>query len=276
MSGGFEGWYYKHRARGRTLAIIPGRADKSAFVQVVTDEHAYNIPYPLSEYRKDGRLCVGENVFSDSGVTLDIRRPELSLTGEICYESIIPLRDDIMGPFRFFPMECRHGVVSMRHSLSGSVTLNGEPRDFTGGSGYIESDSGRSFPDMYAWVQCSDFGRDASVMASIARIPFCGLHFWGCICAVWIEGREYRLATYRGVKILRLDPERIELEQGRYRLEITVGSGEGHPLAAPLRGDMSRVIRERVSCRAGFRFLEGNSVLLSEDSMGASFEYVIK
>ena len=272
----FEGWYYKHQANGRSLALIPGRADSGAFVQVVTDEKAYHITYPLSDYHRSDVLRVGGNTFSKAGVVLDIRHPELTLTGEILYKNLRPIRGDIMGPFRFFPMECRHGIVSMRHELSGLVTLDGEPLSFTGGVGYLESDSGCSFPERYMWVQSSDFKQDCSIMVSIARIPFCGLRFWGCICVVWLAGREYRLATYSGVKILRCEPGFIELRQGNYHLEITVNPGGGHELAAPRLGAMNRVIRERLSCSAHFRFTAGNHILFDEKSSHASYENMMK
>lgn len=67
-----------------------------------------------------------------------------------------PLRSDIMGPFRFLPgMECSHGVISMGHSLEGKLDLNGKRIDFSGGTGYVETDRGRSFPSAYLWTQCT-------------------------------------------------------------------------------------------------------------------------
>jgi hypothetical protein len=276
MKNRFEGWYYKHQVNGKSLAIIPGRAKDGAFVQVVTDNRAYNIPYPLHKFQKDKMLRVGGSTFSCSGISLDIRRPELTLAGEIQYSGLTSVSGDIMGPFRFFPMECRHGVISMAHRLRGAVSLDGENYDFTGGIGYIESDSGRSFPEEYTWVQCNNFDRDCSIMASVARIPFYGLRFWGCICVVWLDGCEYRLATYRGVKILRCEPGVIELRQGKYRLSVTIDSWKGHELAAPNSGAMSHIIRESLSCPARFKFSEGDRVLLDEKSNHASYEYEMK
>ena len=77
-----------------------------------------------------------------------------------------------MGPFKYFPMECRHGIISMRHTLEGRLKLNGKEIDFTNGLGYIEKDSGRSFPSSYVWVQANDFDEPCSIMASVADIPF--------------------------------------------------------------------------------------------------------
>ena len=244
----FEGWYYKHHANGKSLALIPGRASDGAFVMAITDDRSYHIPYPLTDYHKGDILKIGGNSFSPDGIRLDIRHPELTLTGEIAYTDPTRIRGDIMGPFRFFPMECRHGIVSMNHSLCGTVTLNGEMQDFAGGKGYIESDSGRSFPEKYTWVQCNNFAQDCSIMVSVAKIPFYGLKFWGCICVVWLNGREYRL-------------------------DITINPHTGHQLPAPRLGKMNHIIRESVSCSARFRFFEGENCLFDEASDCVGYEW---
>ena len=43
---------------------------------------------------------------------------------------------------------------------------------------------------------------ESELRERIIDIPFCGGSFQGCICAIVYGGREYRLATYRGVRIL--------------------------------------------------------------------------
>jgi len=280
VSGRFEGWYFKHQINTagseKSLAIIPGRSDDSAFILIITNKKSYHISYPLSEYEKcDSNIRVGENIFSPNGILINIQKPEISLTGEILYTSLTPINGDIMGPFRFFPMECRHGINSMNHSLKGAVIFDGETQDFTGGKGYIESDSGRSFPTDYTWVQCNAFETDCSIMASVARIPFYGLRFWGCICVVWLNGREYRLATYRGVKIQHCERGIIELKQGKFRLCIAIDEHAGQVLPAPNSGKMSRFIHETLSCPAQFQFMEGSHCLFAGKSDYASYEYMM-
>ena len=72
-------------------------------------------------------------------------------------------RSDIMGSFRFFAgMQCAHGVVSMEHSLSGTLELNGRQLEFSDRTGYIETDRGRSFPSEYLWTQCTWKGGEGS------------------------------------------------------------------------------------------------------------------
>lgn len=121
----------------------------------------------------------------------------------------------------------------MKHTLKGAVMLNGERIDFSGGTGYIEKDSGRSFPSEYTWIQANDFPEDASIMAAAAKIPFLGMHFQGCICIIQYQGIEYRLATYLGVKIVKCTPNRILLKQGKYALKIRIKNENSRELAAP-------------------------------------------
>lgn len=256
----FFGQYYKHQKGDRTLSLIAGRTGSERFIQVITDDTSVRVPFQKGNY------------FSDHGVSLQIGTPQLSLQGAIRYRNLSPIAYDIMGPFRFFPMECSHGIVSMRHRLTGSLLVNGEEWDFTGGLGYMETDGGYSFPSSYTWIQANDFAEKASIMAAVARIPFGGLHFRGCICVIQYGGREYRLATYLGVRVLICTEKRIVLEQGACRLDIRIGKHHSFPLAAPQAGQMVRTIREAVSCPAEFRFYKGTKQIFLLRTKHASFE----
>lgn len=51
----FEGWYFKHQAGGRSLALIPGVSRDGlgggqAFIQVLTDTASYFVPYPVEAF----------------------------------------------------------------------------------------------------------------------------------------------------------------------------------------------------------------------------------
>lgn len=261
MHNYFEGSYYKHQKGNHTLCLIQGKAGSERFIQVITEDFSEKVPYTEG------------NIFSRKGIILDIRTSRLSLTGKIRYRELCPISYDVMGPFRHFPMECRHGIVSMYHRLNGKVVLNGTEIDFTGGKGYIEKDSGHSFPSSYAWIQANDFPEPCSIMASVASIPFYGFHFQGCICVIQYKGREYRLATYLGVQVLSCTPKRILLEQGRYRLDIRIDSRNGYELSAPQNGKMTRSIWENPSCSAEFTFYIRGKVIFHLHSRHASYEY---
>lgn len=270
----FEGWYFKHQKDNRTLCLIPGRSNEGSFIQIITNECSYQIPYSLAEYNKRKTLAIGGNRFSRNKIALDIHTEELSLTGSLAYSELTPLRYDIMGPFRFLPMECNHAVLSMRHGISGELCLNDEILDFNGGVGYIEADRGRSFPESYTWVQCNSFNENISVMASVAKIPFAGGNFWGCICVVCHKGREYRLATYLGAKVKARSKGGLEIIGQGMRLIVNVPEYEGHKLYAPKDGEMSRTIHENASVKANFKFLAAGRTLFDTESDYASFEHV--
>lgn len=269
-TGGFEGWYFKHQKGDDMVAFIPGRAESGAFVQMITPHGSRQYDVPELTVT-DGVIRAGDCVFSRSGCRISLP----GVSGQITYGLLTPLRSDIMGPFRHFPMECRHGVISMAHSLSGRLTLEDGAHDLDGGTGYIEKDSGTSFPRAYLWMQCNDFPEPCSVMVSVARVPFGPLVFRGCICALWFRGREYRFATYNGVRIRTCQADHLCLSRGSYRLELDMKpSHEGHPLRSPVEGAMTGIIRE--SCNAAVRlrlWARGQAVLdLSSDR--AAYEYV--
>jgi len=277
MKNKFEGYYFKLQKGSRTLAVIPGCAKEGAFVQIVTNDRSYHIPYTHDEYFRDGFIVVGKNRFWKKGMILDIRHKDITLTGRIRFHNLTQLKKDIMGPFRHIPMECRHVVVSMRHDLEGTLELDGETIDFHGGIGYTEGDRGRSFPAGYTWAQCNvwDQEDDCAVMAAAANIPLAGRTFWGCIAAVCFEGREYRIATYKGAGVQCRTPEELVLSQGKMRLTVIAEENEGHMLYAPRQGSMSRMIHECAAAKARFIFEIDNRVIFDRCSSRASYEYCI-
>ena len=267
---GFEGWYFKHQKGGDMVAFIPGRAESGAFVQVISPGGSRQFDVPELSV-EGGVVRAGSCSFSRQGCRIDLP----GISGEVAYGDLTPLQSDIMGPFRFFPMECRHGVISMGHSLSGGLLIDGKRHDFSGGEGYLEKDSGTSFPSSYLWLQCNSFPEPCSLMVSVARIPFCGLHFRGCICALLYGGREYRLATYRGVRIRAFGPEHLRLTQGGLRLEVDIKpSHGGHLLRAPVKGRMCGTIRESSNAAVRVRFWEDGRQRFDLSSSHAAFEFV--
>lgn len=231
--------------------------------------------YPAASFtafRDSLRIQIGGNCFSKEGLLLDVEQEELSLHGKVSFGPFRSLKSDIMGPFRWVTnMECAHSVISMGHSLQGQLELNGCVLDMNGGIGYIEADRGRSFPTEYLWTQCMWEG--CSLMLSIAAIPFGRLHFTGCICAVMLNGQEYRIATYRGVRIQSWSPKGAVLIQGKYRLEVQLLDQKSQPLRAPADGDMSRTIHESLRAEVRYRFWHGRELLLDHTDDHAGFEY---
>lgn len=279
MNEYFCGWYFKCQSNDKTVAVIPAYhvhgGQKSCSVQVITDEGAWNVTYAYEEFRwKKGTIEVkiGGSIFGTGGMALDIHAEGLNVTGLLKFGDLTPIRYDIMGPFRFVPfMECRHSVMSMKHTVNGRLVINGEIYLFQDGEGYIEGDRGRSFPKEYAWSQCSFSG--GSLMLSVADIPMGLVHFTGCLGVVHWQGHEYRFATYLGTKVVKVAEGEIVLQQGRNILRARLLEKKSHPLLAPRGGAMTRTIRESAACRAEFSFEKKGETLFSFVTENASFEY---
>lgn len=183
-----------------------------------------------------------------------------------------PLKYDIMGPFALVPfMECRHSVLSMRHSIRGNVWINGQEYLFQNAWGYWEGDRGRSFPKEYIWTQCCF--SEGSLMLSVADIPMAGIHFTGIIGAVLWRGKEYRIATYLGARVVRTQNKMVRIIQGNLELDAWLLEASEQPLKAPAKGNMIRTIHESASCRAFYQLRKEGRTLFAFETDRASFEF---
>ena len=216
----FKGWYFKCSNESKTIAFIPAfhqsKHEKTASLQIITDDTAFNIPFQFLQYRENPlAIKIGENIFSKKGIRLQIKNNDLSTNGTLHFHDLSPIQYDIMGPFKYVPlMQCRHSVYSMRHRINGQITVNGQQYVFQNGIGYIEGDCGISFPKEYIWTQCH-FNNN-SLMLSVADIPFLGFHFTGIIGVVILNGKEYRIATYLSAKVKLIGKNIVTVKQGDY------------------------------------------------------------
>ena len=275
----FDGWYFKCQKGQKTLAVIPAihrrGLETVATLQVITEAQAWSLTFPAEAYRSYGApfpLRIGENLFSERGMRLKIASPGLSLEGKLTFGAFCPPHYDIMGPFALVPgMECRHRVASMYHTVDGCLCLNGQTLDFTGAQGYLEGDAGRSFPEEYAWTHC--FFPGGSLMLSAASIPLGRLRFPGVIGFVFLNGREYRLGSYLGARLLMKHNGTVVIGQSGDLFLARLLKKRALALRAPQGGLMARTIRESAACRTFYRFYRNGQCLLSLDSHRASFEY---
>ena len=109
-------------------------------------------------------------------------------------------------------------------------------------------------------------------MLSVADIPVMGLRFTGIIGVVLWRGKEYRLATYLGAKVVEHRDRKVRICQRELELEVQLLSETDKPLRAPRQGAMVRTIHENAACRAFYRFRKGGRTLFSAESERASFE----
>lgn len=280
MKNYFEGLYFKNNIDDKTIAFIPAiHADsngkKAASIQVVTNDFTQMIAYPAKDFRADRNytvIAIGNSVFSRRGLKLDINEKDLKINGSLFYGKLTPPCYDIMGPFAHVPfLQCRHSLISLRHSVAGQLSINGSETTFQNGVGYIEGDRGSSFPKRYIWTQCN-FGNN-SLMLSVADIPFLCMQFTGIISSVFLDGKEYRMASYCGAHVVSLDNNSITIKQGDLQLTAELLEDNGHKLHAPVMGEMTRFIHENLSCRVRYLFKKGNDVLFDFESDKAGFEH---
>ena len=269
----FEGWYFRHNSKEHTLCIIVGRnVDSSgagaSFVQIIYDEKTYNINFSLDDFiylKSRFAIKVGKNYFTEKGVVLNIDTDEIKIKGKITYKDITPLSYSFMGPLSIIRNpECQHEIASLNHSLHGVLRINGEDVCFDNGRGYIEKDSGKSFPKHYNWIS-SNYFKDcqASIIAAVADIKLFGFNLKGCGCVILYDDKQYRLATYKGAEIKVNKPNKIVIEQGVYRLCINIYNKDGQELLAPSNGNMSRIVKESIDVKATFRFYKEDKIIFS-------------
>lgn len=271
----FEGWYYKQRGADGTVALVAARhrdetGAAAASLQVVTDAGAWNVPFPASAMEMNGsRVRLENSALSGRGLSLDVRADGLRAKGALRFGPLAPPRGDVMGPFRF-GMACRHAVASMRHRVDGALEINGRRYAFDGGAGYIEGDRGTSFPRRYVWTHADWEGN--GLMLSVADVPLCGLSFVGCVGFLYLNGRETRIATYRGARVLRADGDSALVRQGNLTLSVEAAERRTLGLLAPVNGGMTRTIRESASCPVHYRCAIGKETLFDFVCNHASFE----
>ncbi|HWP79387.1 MAG TPA: tocopherol cyclase family protein [Candidatus Acidoferrum sp.] len=267
MDKRFEGLYFKQQTpRDGVVSVIAALHGEEASVQVVTPQGTLCEKFAGGEEAAGG-YRIGGGLFSPAGLAVDMP----GCRGAVLFHGLTPPRYNIMGPFATLPfMECRHKVVSLRHKTSGSLTVDGREYDFTGGLGYIEGDSGRSFPRRYLWTQC--LFEEGSLMLSVADIPMGRAVFTGVIGFVYTGGHEIRLATYLGAKAQRSGTT-VLVRQGELTFWAEMLSAPDRTLLAPADGKMVRTIREAPVCAARYRLFRGGKPLLALETDKASFEY---
>lgn len=268
----------------------PGEAPRDeAFVQVLnglTGEAWYHrfdeSQFEAADDRFDVR--VGTNSFTASGIHLDLPqlRGDLSFTSPLDPWPVTLREPGAMGWYGHVPfMECFHGVVSFGHGLDGVLDVQGKPQSFASGRGYIEKDWGKAFPDGYIWMASNhiDTAPDASLICSVAIIPWLGGAFRGFVVGFKHGGTLYRWTTYTRSRELKLEVDdthvRWTLEGKDGRLELEAERVRGGLLKAPQRHAMLERVEETMDARVHLTHTAPDgTVLLTGTALAAGLEIV--
>lgn len=282
---------------GKTFVIIPGVIKskdgiESSFIQFVDEKTGKSgyIQYGSDEYyisHDKKAMKVGSSLFYENAISLKIIENDISIEGRIEFRDGVPINKkrpiqsflELLSYIPFF--ECRHNIISIRNTLLGSLTVDGEERVFDDGYGYIEGAGKYTFPKKKLWIQ-SGFGNNASVMfaASIlftnAALPFGEISLPCFISCVEINRRTHVFASYTGAHF-RINKYCgngvfIMIEDDKYRMEITYCNGESYTLRAPMEGQMQAAEKFRTGARVEINVMDkkGNSIYrgLSNDGSG--------
>lgn len=295
----FEGWYIKLVSEdlSQRWAVIPGifrglknsggDSKDEAFVQVLdglTGRSWYH-QFPVEEFKAkttEFDVWVGENHFHSKGVTLNL--PQLK--GTITYQTeldpwpVTLASPGIMGWYGMVPfMECFHGIVSFGHVLSGTLEIEGNAASFSKGKGYIEKDWGQAFPAGYVWLHSNHIDSDpeASMVASVAIIPWIGNAFRGFIIGLKHSNKLHKWTTYNSSKeeLLTIDDSHIhwKLTGPDGTLEISAERVRGGLLHAPLREAMHQRVEETLDAKIQIKHTsKQGKVLLEGTGLSAAME----
>lgn len=281
----FEGWYYKvlNADETKAFAFIPGVAMdengmQQAFIQVLNGKRATATyqKFDISEFKAQSgkfEIQIADNYFTNKSLHLNLSNAK----GRLNFEHQTPWPSSwyspgIMGPFSFVPfMECYHGILSMDHVIKGQLIIDGELIDFDNGRGYMEKDWGHSFPSAYFWMQTNHFSTPGiSLKASVAKIPWLGNSFVGCIAGVWLSDRLIQFTTYNGSKLTKAQVDReclqLQIENANYRIDILAHREQATKLASPISGFMDGRIEESLISTVEVKlFDKKNKVMLLND-----------
>lgn len=211
----FEGWYFKlvDKNMEHAFAFIPGiffspiKDHDHAFIQVVDGtrktyryERFSNESFSASANKFF--VDIDGNSFGRSGLVFNLARDELNITGKVEFINHLYWPDSFLNPgsMGFYnyilKMQCYSQVCAMDFDLNGSLQVNGESINFTGGKGYIEKNWGAAFPYSWIWIQCNHFQTErASLSCSLGHIPFPISSFRGFLVGLYVDDKFYEFTT---------------------------------------------------------------------------------
>ena len=212
----FEGWYFKHASRDlkspsfRAFLFWMGKEGICS-----SDQQSFSdcFEFPPEDFSADDEslsIKIGNNHFSERGININLTNPKHEIKADLKYSELL-IPKNIMGPFKYFPkMECVHSIFSMKHSVYGSISLNGREYFFYDDLGYMKATAAHLFrKNMYGSRETIfrtghfPFDRNHSprpVHHGTDRFALCGYE-------------RIRFATYNNTKIIKNAEEHIRLKK---------------------------------------------------------------
>ena len=263
MKNKFYGKYYKFISdSGYVFSCIISNANEGDMIQIITPDGAFFIDDTKS-------IIVNDN----NTITFNVNGNGLSINGTLKLGDLSPLKSKVMGPFTYLPLECKHDIYSMRHTLNGNLIINNTVYSYNNSLGYIEGDKGRSFPKKYIWY--NSVTDNTTVTLAIATIPILGfIRFKGLLCFIRNNDKEYKICTYNFGKIKVISDSKVVIKKGKYIFTLEFEDYDGHNLKAPTKGNMDRYIKEAITTKTKYKLTYKNNTILQVEDDISSLEYV--
>lgn len=286
----FEGWYFKMVSAdgSAVISVIPGISlsrsgeEQHAFIQIIDGKTAntFYYTYPIKDFHfseKGFFVRIDNNYFSEDSIYIDIQNDTTSIKGVVymsdqTYLTQNKKKKGVMGWFRFMPfMQCYHGVVSLTHTLKGTLTKDNEIYIFDNGVGYIEKDWGKSMPSSWIWMQSNSFNSEkTSFMLSVASVPYLGASFTGFLGFFVHDSTIHRFGTYTRAKLQMKtsnpDTMKIIISNKEYIYHIKTHRNKSGILKAPVNGSMDRHISESIDAKLKLTVMHKTGNVLFQDS----------
>ncbi|MBK8442065.1 MAG: hypothetical protein IPL35_01030 [Sphingobacteriales bacterium] len=180
----FEQWSYRlnDAASARSFLVTAGIAwdtpnnTAAAFIEIKDNKRPlFYQTFPLEAWQashKNVEISIGDNFFSLHQIRLAL--PHISGTVEMqqlspVAEQLSENRSTLSRLVRPFPY-CQE-VLSMRHTLQGTLHLDNETINWDGGVGYSDKLWGHTFPPHYLYLQSTQFRYDEEVSFMLAMFP---------------------------------------------------------------------------------------------------------
>ena len=261
--GRFWGKYYKFVSKDNiAFAVITYIANGIDGLQIITHNKSYQISDPFAIK------------FNEDRVNFNVDQEDIKISGELKLNNLVKPKRDVMGIYRYLPIECKHTIYAFIGDIDGILLMDNKEVSFNNGNCYIEGDAGKSFPKKYLWINGLD--NNSSFTVSVATIPLGLIKILGHFAYLYINNKEYIFATYNFSKIKKLSKEYILFKRFRYRLKVSFDLSKlsSYNLKAPNKGEMSRYIREAVSTPTKVSLYKGKTLLYEKSYPNSSLENV--
>ena len=280
----FERWhvYLVDASKQHMLSIVLGvllqGKEKYAFIQIGSNIPHLNriVKYPIEafSYTSDS-ITIENNVLSRDYIQLDLDEEKFQLNGKIIFSQGKQLetkfwRPGLMGPIKWLPfLNSYHEVLSLTHIIMGEINFNNKEISFDEGRGALDKDWGKSFPNVWFWMQCNHFQKhDAAMMVGVARMPIFLNYYTAFAMPFYFNDKTEIYANYTGAHIAKLYRYKgyihlIITEKSKV-IALKVFGKEDVPLIASPMGHLIRDVYECIDSKIEVKVTQGGRTVFED------------